>query len=313
MRQKGFYLQSSNKFKFLARSYYPEKDAPKAIVQIVHGMAEHMGRYHELAAYLTQRGFAVYMHDHPGHGEDALKEDRLGVIPNLRGWQMMLENTRTLYTHIRRKKPEIPLFLFGHSMGSVIARHFLAVYPVYLKGLILSGPLEVSPLILKLSRKAVQLLCFLQGPRNKNRLFNRFFYQHFNRHFKPRPTLFEWISSERSEVDAYVNDPLCGFFCSNAFYNNLFKGVGAMMKTQQNIKYRKTLPLLILSGQQDPVGNFGKVAIKIHQDFYKQKFQNLTVKIFPGRHELLHDNPKEQVTKFLADWMEERITKQKIT
>jgi alpha-beta hydrolase superfamily lysophospholipase len=312
VREKVFFLESSNNFQFTARSYYPNNIAPKAIVQIIHGMAEHMGRYEEFARYLASNGFAVYLHDHPGHGEAAAAENRLGIIPNRRGWLVMLENTRTLYTHIRRNKPEMPLFLFGHSMGTVLARHFLAVYPVYLKGLILSSPVDASPWLMKISRLILTTLCRIQGPQKKNRWFNKLFYHNFNRHFNPRPTPYEWISSSREETDAYTADELCGFDCSNAFYNNLFKGMAAMKKSQQNLKYRKTLPLLIFSGQQDPAGNFGKIAIRIHQDFYQQRFQNLTVKIFDGRHEQLHEKHKEQVFFFMEDWMNECLLKKKI-
>ncbi|MFO7978757.1 MAG: alpha/beta hydrolase [Bacteroidales bacterium] len=312
VREKFFYLESSNQFKFSAKSYYPEQDNPRAIIQIVHGMTEHMGRYHDFARYMASQGIAVYLHDHPGHGQDALRENRLGVIPWKRGWQVMLENTRALYTHIRKTRPEIPLFLLGHSMGSVLARHFMAVYPVYLKGLILSGPADLPSWQLNILRTITRLQGIFAAPHRKSKWFNRLFYHNFNRHFKERPTRFEWITSQREEADAYNNDPLCGFDCSVSFYNNIFKGMAAMKKTQHNLKYRKTLPLLIISGQQDPVGNWGKEAIKIHQDFYKQNFHYLTVKIFNGRHELLHESIKQQVYEYLANWMDECLTKKKI-
>jgi alpha-beta hydrolase superfamily lysophospholipase len=312
IREKTFLLASSNNFQFQAKSYYPEEKDPKAIVQIVHGMAEHMGRYHDFATFLAQNGVAVYLHDHPGHGEDAHQEGRLGIIPKRRGWEVMLENTRALYTHIRKKRPDIPLFLFGHSMGSVLVRHFTAVYPIYLKGLVLSAPFETPAWLLQISRTIVNVQAWFAGQRHRSKWFNRMFYGNLNRPFRKGPTRFEWISSQREEIDAYVNDPMCGFDCSIAFYNNLFKGIAAMRKAQQNLKYRKTLPVLILAGQQDPVGHFGKDAIRIHQDFYQQKFQNLTIKVFPGRHELLHDSASEQLQHFFLNWIEECLTKKKI-
>lgn len=311
-KEKVFYLESSNKFKFKAKSYFPQDQSPKAIVQIIHGMAEHMGRYHEFAAFLAGNGFAVYLHDHPGHGEDANEENRLGIVPSSRGWLMMLENTRALYTHIRKKKPEIPLFLMGHSMGSVLARHFLAVYPIYLKGLILSAPFETPYWLLRSSHLVIQLQSLFTGPTYRSKWFNNVFYNNFNRHYKNPPTRFEWISSDRAQVDEYANDPMCGFDLSNAFYSNLFRGIAAMKKSQQNLKYRKTLPVLVIGGQQDPVGKFGKVPIKVHQDFYKQKFQKLTVKVFKGRHELIHEVEKSQVFDYFINWMNECIAKKHI-
>jgi alpha-beta hydrolase superfamily lysophospholipase len=307
-REQNFFLTSSGNYRFGVTSIMPVNTRPKAIVQLITGMAEHAGRYREFAGFLAENGIGVFCADHPGQGSTAGKESKFGVIAKTRGWEIMLENIRALYTHIRKTHPEIPVYIFGHSMGSVLARHFTAVYPVYIQGLILSGPFETPSSILKLSRLIIKVLILFSGAKTKSRWFNKVFYGQLNRHFKPRPTMFEWISSVREEVDAYDADPGCGFFCSNAFYNNLFKGISAMKKSQHNLKYRKTLPMLILSGQDDPVGNFGKDAVKIHGEFYRQRFQNLTLKVVPhGRHELLREAGKERTYLYLLDWMNEHL------
>ncbi len=306
-KENSFSLQSNSNPGFWVRCTSPSSGSPKAILMIIHGMAEHGGRYQELARFLAQSGFETYAADHPGHGLTAGSLADRGLSPGRRGWETMLENARSLYTHIRKNKPDTPVYIMGHSMGSIIARHFTAVYPVYIQGLILSGTFDTGWLQIKFGRALSVMLSLLMGAKARCRWFNRLFYHHFNHHFRSRPTLFEWISSVREEVDAYVNDPYCGFDCSNGFYRNLFKGVASMKKAQHNLKYRKTLPLLILSGQDDPVGNFGKDALQIHREFYKQRYQNLSIKVFHGRHELLHEENKQAVMDYLLRWLESNM------
>lgn len=307
IKEQTFFLSSSSHERFFVKSYMPATGKPKGILQIMHGMAEHHGRYHELGQYLAEHGFGLFINDHPGHGQTAGNLDRLGYVDNQRGWDIMLENSRALYTHIRKNQPEVPVFLLGHSMGSILARHFMAVYPVYVQGLILSGTFDMPGSKLRALSLLVKLQSLFLGSNKISHWFNRFFFHNFNKHFKPKTTEFEWISSSREEVDKYVNDPYCGFDCSVAFFNNLAKGIFAMKQAHHNLKYRKTLPLLIMGGQDDPVGNFGKDALKIHREFYKQRFQNLKVKIFHGRHEMLHETDKEKVFAYLLNWMKDHL------
>jgi len=303
LREQGFYLSSSTRNRFYVKSYLPHNKAPLAIVLIIPGMAEHTGRYRDFAYFLVENGYGVYAPDHPGQGKTAGSPEQAGLITDNNSWQRMLENVRALYTNIRKNQPEIPVFVFGHSMGSIVARHFTALYPVYLQGLILSGSFIMHPFMVNTALTFLRIKTLFEGSGHKSKWFNNLFYKNFNRHFKDRLTLFEWISSDRKEVDAYVNDPYCGINYSNGFYLNLLKGIAETRKAETLLTYRKSLPVMIMSGQDDPVGNFGKDALKIHKEFYKQNFQNLFLKIFPGRHELLHEQNKEVVYNYLLDWL----------
>lgn len=305
VREQGFFLSSSTRNRFYVKSFMPANQPPKGIILIITGMAEHVGRYKDFSYFLAERGYGVYAGDHPGQGKTAGPPEMAGFIDNKLSWQQMLENIRALYTNIRKNQPEIPVFLFGHSMGSVLARHFTALYPVYLQGLILSGGFIVNTFMIALVLNFLRLKILFEGSKNKSRWFNRIFYHQFNRHFSDRPTLFEWISSNRAEVDAYVADPYCGIHYSNGFYRNLLKGIAATQRAEKMLTYRKSLPVLIMSGENDPVGNFGKDAIRLHKEFYIQNFQKLFLKIFPGRHELLHENNKELVYNYIIDWLNE--------
>lgn len=305
VHEQGFYLSSSSRNRFYVKSYLPAKNSPKGIILIITGMAEHAARYRDFAYFLVEQGYGVYAGDHPGQGKTAGSPAEAGIIEDKLSWQHMLENVRALYTNIRKNQPEIPVFLFGHSMGSVLARHFTALYPVYLQGLILSGSFMLSPALLTPALTLIRLKILFEGSKKKSKWFNKVFYGNFNRHFKARKSLFEWISSDRDEVNAYVNDPYCGIFYSNGFYRNLFKGIAATQRAEKLLTYRKSLPVLIMSGEEDPVGKFGKDALRLHKEFYKQNFQKLFLKIFPGRHELLHEKNKDLVYNYLLDWLNE--------
>jgi len=306
--KQSFYLNSPSDHRFHVTGYHHEQREAKGIVLIITGMAEHAGRYKEFSHYLAEHGYSVYIGDHPGQGKTAESPEKTGLIFRQRGWECMLENVRALYTHIRKEQPKIPIFIFGHSMGSLLARHFTALYPVYIQGLMLSGSFVMPKIPLALALNLVRLKVLIEGHDHKSQWFNKLFYWSFNRHFKPRPTLYEWISSMRHEVVSYQQDPYCGFFLSNGFFKEILKGIAATRKAESLITYRKTLPVLIMSGKEDPVGRFGKDAVKLHKNYYQQYFQNLSLKIFPGRHELLHEKHKEEVYDYLLNWLNESLT-----
>ena len=303
-----FFLQGYKGQRFGVNAFLPEKKHTRGVIQLIPGMAEHAGRYSEFAHKMASNGFGVYVSDHPGSGITAGSIDKLGLLPANIGWEVMLENTRVLYTHIRKETPDVHIYILGHSMGSILARHFTAIYPVYVQGIILSGTFETPNLLLRLSIGLASFMKLVQGADKKSRWFNRFFYGKLNMPFRNSgPTRFEWISSVREEVDAYVSDPYCGYDCSWGFYAALFKGIQAMKKAQHVLKYRKTLALLTITGDKDPVGNFGKDAFRIYGHFYRQKFQHITMKVFKGRHELFHDESRDKVFDYLLLWMDEHL------
>ncbi len=307
VREDTFLLSSSTNRQFFVSSFLPASGKFKGIVLIIPGMAEHSGRYKEFAFFLVEKDYGVYACDHPRQQLNPADAEEPGRKIRYRGWQIMLENVRAMYTFVRKNHPEIPVFVFGHSMGSILARHFTALYPVYIQGLALSGSFMISFLSLSVFLNFIRLKILFEGSDKKSKWFNKLFYWNFNRHFKDRPTLFEWISSDREEVDSYVADPGCGYDCSNGFYRHLLKGIAATKRAEKLITYRKSLPVLILSGQADPVGRFGKDAVRLHKEYFEQNFKNLSLKIFPGRHELLHEKNKDDVYRYLLKWLNESL------
>lgn len=304
--EESYFLQNTSGENFSVLCIMPHGN-PIAILQVLHGMAEHSGRYREFGFFLAKHGFGLVAADHPGHGKTAPDTEALGVLSPNNGWEIMLSNAQLLYTHIRTKYSYAPVYMLGHSMGSMLAQHLTAYYPVYIQGLMLSGSFQVSAMRVELLKAFLKLQGLFLGFKTKSRWFNKLFNHSFNRHFKKNNTGFDWISSSSEEVLKYMNDPFCGFNCSIGFFYNLSRGIKSTKKAGKRIKYRKTLPLLIFGGQEDPVGNFGKDAMAMHREFYKQRFQNLSVKIFHGRHEMLHEKNKYKVYEYLLNWMLEQI------
>lgn len=289
------------------RIFLPETKI-KAIVQINHGLAEHSGRYLDFARYLCTMDYGVYIHDLPGHGETASEIRKLGVFPWKKGWDSMLNSIHAVNKSIRKKYPDTPVFIMGHSMGSLLTRHYNATYPMYFKGMILSGTSDPQITTLKISRLIIKTIKLFYRASHKSKWVNQYFYSHFNKTFDKQDTYMNWLSSDKEAVARYNDDPYCGFDLSLAFYKNLFEGSLQLLRVEQRLKFRKNFSTLIISGQQDAVGDFGQGPKTLHKKMKDQGFLNTTLMLVPGRHELLHETNSQDAYEAIAKWMNDRIS-----
>ncbi len=289
--------------------FLPEK-SPRAIIQINHGLAEHSMRYHEFAKYLCDRGYGVYLHDHPGHGKTAGSNEAEGHLPWKNGWDDMLDVIHGINKSIRKAHPSIPVFLMGHSMGSLLARYYNCTYPMYFKGMILSGTGNPDPVALKSFLALVKTISYFKPYNFKSKWVNTQFYKKFNISIKNSKTTFDWLSSDEAEVEKYINDPLCGFDLSLGFFKNLLQGSLQMLKSEKQLRFRKNFATLIISGTEDPVGNFGKGPKALQQKYVQQGFFNTHLKLLEGRHELLNEKPeiRQQTYKTIEDWIDGKLS-----
>lgn len=271
---------------------------PRAIVQILHGMAEHMGRYERMAKALNKKGFVVVGRDHRGHGKDA---KQLGYFAKKNGWNLLLQDAHDLMSETKKAYPHTPYFLLGHSMGSFLAREFVLRYGPELDGLILSGT-GFFPRALTLAGKTVASLVPQQKP---SRLVDQLAFSGNNKPFQPARTSVDWLSRDEKQVDAYVADPLCGFMFTGRAYADFFGGLAALTDLSRLQKMPKDLPVYFLSGDQDPVGQMGKGVEKVAKDFRTAGMTDVTVKLYSGaRHELFNEINQEEVDEDLAAWLE---------
>jgi len=275
---------------------------PIAVVQIVHGMAEHAGRYQRLAEFLTDRGIAVYADDHQGHGLSVQDGKSWGFLPY--GFSGMVQDEKEITDKIRKDYPDTPIFLFGHSMGSFISRHCLAKHTKAVNGVILSGTGNPTYIELLGGLFVANLQCLIFGKKSPAKMLDNLAFGGYNRKFAPNRTAFDWLSRDAKEVDKYIQDPMCGTIFPTGFYRSFFRAL-LFLKTRKSVLQIPTdLPVLFLSGEKDPVGDFGKGVKAVYETYRQEEFKNLELHLFPGsRHELLNETNRDEVMEVLCHWL----------
>ena len=289
------------------RAYLWPVKAPRAVVQLVHGMAEHMGRYDRLARALNDAGYAVIGHDHLGHGPAAKKED-LGWFGPKGGWDHLIQDTQAVHEEALRRFPGCKTALLGHSMGSFVAREYLIRYGGGLDAAVLSGT-GWHPAALCGAAKCLAALSALKGWKRPAPLVNQVGFGAYNKNFQPQRTPFDWLSRDENEVDKYVADPLCGFLFTARGYFDMFDGLSRLAQLRRLSALPKDLPVYFLSGAMDPVGTQGKGVQIVAQQFRDAGLRDVTVKLYDGgRHEMFNEVNKEEVVADLVAWLDGKLT-----
>jgi alpha-beta hydrolase superfamily lysophospholipase len=300
----SFTFTDQDGFEIFVHAWLPD-GAPQAILQIAHGAVEHGARYQRFGEFLNEHGYAVYAPDHRGHGKTASTLERAGKAGE-DGWNGIVEDFAQLTSHIREEYPDLPLFVLGHSMGSIIAQQYMQEYPKALSGVILSGSWgslgDTDELV-----AGVEAAIAAEGRDGPSMLLAEMFGS-FNEPFGGT-TGFEWLSRDQDEVQKYVDDPWCGSFAfSNGFVLDFFKAMGEMWRPESEARIPKSLPVMIASGDKDPAGGFSETT-KILVDRYRALgLEDLTVKFYPeARHEILNETIRDRVQADMYEWMSARI------
>lgn len=307
----------SNDFKFLTEDkteiftykWLPDDDKKiKAIVQIVHGMAEHAGRYGKLADFLTSNGFAVYANDLRGHGKTAGSEDNIGFFAEKNGWNLVVNDEFELTQIIKKENPGFPIYLIGFSMGTLIIRDYIFTHSDYVNGVILSGTSCDPGVMANLGKLIAKWQIKKNGFKAKSPLLDKLSFGKFNSYFKPNRTPFDWLSTNRENVDRYIADPYCGSVFSAGFFYDLIYGVKKVDLFENIEKVSKNMPILLISGEKDPVGDFTKGVMKVFNAYKKAKITDVNYKFYQGfRHEIVNETDRNVVYKDIADWLNKHI------
>lgn len=277
-------------------------DQPKAVVQLAHGMAEHSLRYDRFAQKMNQAGFAVIASDHRGHGETGRRASNLGDFPHRQGWNRVVEDLSAVRSHFEGCWNQDKFFLIGHSMGSFLSRSLIAREGDRYSGVILSGTAG-SPGLLGGLGKALADLQMPWAAGRQNPLMDRLSFGAYNRAFQPNRTDFDWLSRDQKEVDAYIKDPLCGFICTTRFYRELIGGLIRVNEMASIDQIPKTLPICLMAGSQDPVGDFGKGVQQVAER-YRAADLSVTMQLYPeARHEILNEINRDEVMDAMIGWM----------
>lgn len=304
-----FYFDSQAKdTKIRARTWLSNANAPKAVVQLVHGMAEHIDRYDEFARFLAARGFAVCGHDHLGHGKSVTDDELLGHMPMKHGKDILIEDVHALNNIISKRYAELPYFIFGHSMGSFVTRCYLARYGKGLSGAVICGTGNPPCVLSGTGNALCRAIGFFQGANYRSKLVDGLAAGGYNKAIDNPRTSVDWLSHNADNVDAYLADEHCGFMFSVGAYAALTSATKEAARKNCVASYPKDLPLLYVAGEHDPVGECGKgvrAAAKLAQD---AGVKDIEVKLYPNmRHEILNEDSKAEVMDDIASWMERRI------
>ncbi len=291
-----------------ARSWAPKNGEIKAVLQIVHGMAEYGERYDELAAYLCENGYAVIINDHIGHGRSAKSKDDYGYFggdKNKAGIGFV-EDAHKL-TLIAKDEFNKPVILMGHSMGSFVARHYITKYSSDILGTIICGTSGPNPaagagiLVANIVEK-------LRGEKHKSELINGMAFGAYNKRCEKR-TPFDWLSVNKENVDRYIADEKCGFLFTVSGYKNLFEVLQFVSTPEWFSAVPADLPMFLIAGSEDPVGSYGKGVMTVYTKLKDTGHNRADIKLYEGdRHEIHNEDDRYTVFSDIAKWCDSLLS-----
>lgn len=271
----------------------PSDTRPHAVVQIIHGMAEYAARYLPFARYLCENGFAVFLHDHIGHGASVSSPDMLGYFGE-NGAQTFVQDAKTVAELAKQLYPDLPLFVIGHGMGSLIARKYTADFPQQAAGVVYTGTGGKNPAV-GFGIFLCNLLARLYGERHRSRMLDRIAFGSYNKRTEKR-TPCDWASRDTAVVDAFVADPLCGYMYTVNGMRALFSTVREISKTSWYEAVPQDLPILLLSGSEDPIGSYGKGVREVFSRLQRSGHTAVQMHLYPqARHEILNEINQDEV------------------
>lgn len=277
----------------------------RGVVQIVHGIAEHMGRYDHFARYLNDHGYAVCGEDHLGHGKTGEAAGQFGYFARHDGWTLAAADVRAFRQLMGQRFPGVPYILLGHSMGSFLTRTYLCRYPGTVDGAILSGTGQENPLLVAGGKSLASLIGHLRGFDTVSGLVNDLALGAYNKQFKPNRTTADWISRDEQVVDTYLRDPFCTFIPTVGLYRDMLGGLQYISSSRALSQMDPNTPIYIFSGDQDPVGSNGAGVRKVYGYFKDHGTRDLTLKLYPeARHETLNETNRMEVYADVLAWLE---------
>lgn len=310
MRKEEFYFDSRDGIsKLHAVRYLPETE-PVAVLQIVHGMAEHVGRYEELAQFLTERGFLVTAEDHLGHGASVAPGKPYGYFCKQDPATVVVRDVHRLKKMTQEKFPGLPYVILGHSMGSFILRNYLCRYGSGIQGAVIVGTGMQPGTILALGKALADIQKVFLGDKHVSRMLNRMAFGSYNKRIPDAHTESDWLSRNTENVTRYREDPMCGFgFTVNGF-RTLFELISRMQKEENLEKIPKELPVFLVSGEEDPVGAYGRGVVYVFRALERIGLQRIQYKLYPeDRHEILNESDRQQVMQDIYEWICREVLK----
>lgn len=309
MREEFYYKSSDKETQIHVMKWVPEGEI-KGVLQISHGMLEHIERYDEFASFMTANGILVAGNDHLGHGTSLVHEENRGFFSELDGNKIVLSDIHKLRDLLKEQYPDLPYFLFGHSMGSFLVRQYITTYGKGIDGVIIVGTGQQPFALVKMGLLLTKLIAHFKGYKYRSKFVNHLAIGSYNTHFKPNRTGVDWLSRDEKVVDTYIKDKRIDFIFTLNAYSNMFAGMLELYDNKKLDKIPKQLPVLFLSGRRDPVGNFGKDIKKIFKHYKTLGIVDVSYELYKDdRHEILNELDREIVYNDIIKWVKDRKEK----
>ena len=308
MRDEFYFPSKDGNTEIHTIEWKPEGEV-RAVLQICHGMVEYIRRYDGFAQFLCGKGYYVVGNDHLGHGKSVQAKSEYGFFHEKYGNACVIGDMHTLRQRTEKKYPGVPYFMLGHSMGSSLLRQYIQMYGNGLSGAVLMGTVAAhKKAALLLGKRLCRVMAAFRGWHYRSRLVDNLALGSYNRKFRPARTRADWITSDNENLDIYVSDPLCSFVTTVNAYYNIFSGMLGIQRKESVYMIPKGLPILFVSGAEDPVGEFGRGVRKIYEKYRAAGIQDVSLRLYTGdRHEILNETDRDQVYKDLLNWFELHI------
>lgn len=285
-----------------------DSEEVKGTVVILHGMAEHKERYREFTLYLNKNGYDVYLYDHRGHGIDK-KLEELGHISDSRGWEVLILDAVDVLSYVSEHRRSEKLLLFGHSMGSLVARG-ATQYCKLVDGVVFCGTTAPSKAESFGGLFLSSTVSLFKGKRHRSPFISRALFERKQYRALSERTSNDWLTRNNSAVGLYMNDAFCGFTCTAAFYHDLVKLATVVSKPANLKNTPKDLPILLISGDKDPVSKYGDEVINLYENYKHLGFTKVECTLYEScRHELLNELNRQEVMEDVLQFFNNVIAK----
>ncbi len=305
MREK-ISFRSSDEVTTIQGYVWKPAGKPKGIVQLTHGMVEYILRYDELATKLSEAGYVVFGTDLLGHGRSVVNKNVYGYFGERNGNWKLISDMVALRDLARRTYPGIPYYLFGHSFGSLLVREFVQRFPDNIDGCIIMGTMYKSAATAAAGLAACESVAktHKDGYRYRSTFLNDLAFGGYDKHFREDNLRNAWLNRDLNEVQIYNNQPECNFIFTVGAYRDMMVGLREVVQGKNLDRMNPAMPILLMSGAEDPVGDFGKAPKKLYH-IYKKRGFDVRLRLYDGaRHELIHELNKEQVVRDLIKWLD---------
>ena len=308
MRLERKFRSSDGKTDIHVLLWIPEGEI-RGVLQIAHGMCEFAERYDGFAAFLAEHGYVVCVNDHLGHGKSVTDEQQLGFFREKDGDGALIADMRRLHVIMKKRYPELPYYMLGHSMGSFLVRQYMELYGQELAGVIVMGTSSYPRAVVRFGKGLCRCRALTKNWHYRSHLIENMAKGSYNKASDPARTPYDWLTRDESIVDSFASNPLNTFaFTVNGYYS-MFSAIEKAQNRKLIAGIPKSLPILLASGTMDPVGSFTKGVKTAYEDLKKAGLYDVQLHFFEGdRHEILNELDREDVYQYLLDWLNAHLT-----